>query len=167
MTICVNNRMLVFDNGDQVNNLLGQIVIDQWLKIPTVYQNVFLSEYVLMSNHFHGIISLGSNPNYNNIPTDLFKIIATFKTITSKKLKKLITPNDNQSINILSNSQSNSIKLLFENFGGFWQKSYYDHIIRSEEDLDRIKEYIINNPANWDKDTNNPLVKESCTILDL
>jgi hypothetical protein len=37
-----------------------------------------------------------------------------------------------------------------------WQRNYYEHIIRNESDLDRIRRYIVFNPALWDKDENNP-----------
>jgi REP element-mobilizing transposase RayT len=40
--------------------------------------------------------------------------------------------------------------------GKLWQRNYYEHIIRAEEDLNEIREYIVNNPAGWDKDEENP-----------
>ena len=40
--------------------------------------------------------------------------------------------------------------------GKLWQRNYYEHIIRSENELNRIREYIINNPARWAEDENNP-----------
>ena len=40
--------------------------------------------------------------------------------------------------------------------GKLWQRNYYEHIIRNENDLSRIREYIFNNPANWANDDENP-----------
>jgi len=40
--------------------------------------------------------------------------------------------------------------------GKLWQRNYYEHIIRAEEDFNKIREYIVNNPAGWDKDEENP-----------
>ncbi|MBI5638866.1 MAG: transposase, partial [Nitrospirae bacterium] len=40
--------------------------------------------------------------------------------------------------------------------GRFWQRNYYEHIIRNEKELDRIRKYIIENPAKWDEDEDNP-----------
>ena len=37
-----------------------------------------------------------------------------------------------------------------------WQRNYYEHIIRNENDLNEIREYIKNNPQMWDRDRNNP-----------
>jgi REP element-mobilizing transposase RayT len=40
--------------------------------------------------------------------------------------------------------------------GKFWQRNYYEHIIRNEEELAEVREYILNNPARWNEDENNP-----------
>jgi len=40
--------------------------------------------------------------------------------------------------------------------GKLWQRNYYEHIIRNEDDLNAVREYIVNNPAGWDRDDNNP-----------
>jgi REP element-mobilizing transposase RayT len=37
-----------------------------------------------------------------------------------------------------------------------WQRNYWEHIIRNDDDLNRIRQYIVNNPANWANDDNNP-----------
>ena len=43
--------------------------------------------------------------------------------------------------------------------GKLWQRNYYEHIIRDENDMARIREYIANNPAQWDTDRENPMVR--------
>ncbi len=35
-----------------------------------------------------------------------------------------------------------------------WQRNFYDHIVRNEEELNNIRQYIIDNPANWGLDEN-------------
>ncbi|MCH7677032.1 hypothetical protein IH879_19085 [candidate division KSB1 bacterium] len=40
--------------------------------------------------------------------------------------------------------------------GKLWQRNYYDRIIRDEDELNRIREYIIHNPEKWDEDKDNP-----------
>jgi REP element-mobilizing transposase RayT len=37
-----------------------------------------------------------------------------------------------------------------------WQRNYYEHVIRNEDDLDEIREYMVNNPLKWDLDSENP-----------
>jgi len=43
-----------------------------------------------------------------------------------------------------------------DNIGKFWQRNYHDQIIRNEDDLDRFRKYIIENPDNWSDDEHNP-----------
>jgi REP element-mobilizing transposase RayT len=38
----------------------------------------------------------------------------------------------------------------------FWQRNYYEHIIRNEDESNHIRQYIINNPLQWAEDENNP-----------
>jgi REP element-mobilizing transposase RayT len=66
---------------------------------------------------------------------ELPEIVRGFKTFSSRKI--------NEEIKIDNNFQ--------------WQKSFYDHIIRSEKSLDLIREYVQNNPLEWDLDRENPL----------
>ncbi len=65
-------------------------------------------------------------------------IIGQFKSIVTKRINKMC------------NTRGISI----------WQRNYYEHIIRNENTLARIHEYIINNPAKWADDENNPLIFE-------
>jgi putative transposase len=37
-----------------------------------------------------------------------------------------------------------------------WQRNYYEHVIRDEPSLNRIREFIINNPLSWELDRENP-----------
>jgi REP element-mobilizing transposase RayT len=43
-----------------------------------------------------------------------------------------------------------------------WQRNYYEHIIRDEDALERVREYILNNPARWDEDRENPRLATNC-----
>jgi putative transposase len=79
-----------------------------------------------MPNHLHGIISTGGDPS------TLGKVMAQFKSIASKRIKKL------EAID-----------------GPLWQRGYYDHIVRNEADLARIRAYVANNPLKWELDREN------------
>jgi REP element-mobilizing transposase RayT len=63
----------------------------------------------------------------------LSKVVGKFKMLTAK-----------------------AINQMRGNEGKFWQRNYYETVIRSEEDLNRIREYIINNPMQWELDDNHP-----------
>ena len=84
-----------------------------------------------MPNHFHGLVELDSSNN--GIP--LNKILQWFKTMTTNEYLRGVKTFGWQSID-----------------RKLWQRSYYDHIIRSDEDYENIYLYIKNNPAKWEMD---------------
>ena len=120
----------------------GKIVDKVWNDLPNHYPNCELDEYVIMPNHFHGIIKLNErreglttlpnkNVKTNKINHGLPEIIRGFKTFASKTInKKKFDPE--------------------QKFR--WQKSYYDKIIRNKRELDNVRRYISSNPVNWEND---------------
>jgi REP element-mobilizing transposase RayT len=152
VTICVKNKECLFGdikNGESLLNEYGKIVETEWLQTGNVRTNVELDEFIVMPNHFHGIIIInaGNNcsrgmarhapterqfakPIANSLPT----IIGSFKSAVSK------------SINRIRNTPGAPV----------WHRNYYEHIIRDEYELHRIREYIICNPMKWDEDEYNP-----------
>ncbi len=139
ITICVQDRICCFgeiENGKMTLNEYGKIVSDCWLDLPNHYKNCELDVCAVMPNHFHGILIISPvGKGLKPFPTKthgLTEIIRGFKTFSSKK------------INILK-------QISFS-----WQKSFHDHIIRKEESLDKIREYIANNPKQWELDAENP-----------
>ncbi len=149
VTICVRNRECLLGDmvdGAMVLNDYGKIVESEWLKTAVVRPNVELDEFIVMPNHFHGIIFIIDDgrgtarraptgeqfgkPSVGSLPT----IVRSFKS-----------------------AATNGINQLQESWGSlFWQRGYHEHIIRSEGELDRIRKYIIENPIRWDQDENNP-----------
>lgn len=144
VTICVNKRECVFgeiENKKMILNELGKIVENQWLWLERQYKYTELDGFQIMPNHLHGIIVIrrkSSNTVGTGLDLSLQKkylslsnIIGAFKTTSSKLIHQ--------------------IKHSFR-----WQRSFYDHIIRHEESLQKIRQYIIDNPRNWETDRNNP-----------
>jgi putative transposase len=153
VTIDTFNRDCIFGKiADETMSLneSGKIVNECWHAIPNHFPHVELDEFVIMPDHVHGIIiivgerySVGARhavPLHNNIPQreqfgkptrgTLPTIIRSFKSAATKR------------INEIRNSQAEPV----------WQRNYYEHIIRNEEELIRIREYIYNNPARWRRD---------------
>lgn len=151
-------------DGEMVLNDIGEFVNIEWVKTQIIRSNVFLDEFVIMPNHLHGIIFIDND------------VGATRRVVPSLNIKHLRI----ESINLTkathrvaptSGLQSNSIGAIIGQFKSIvtkrinayrntptqyvWQRNYYEHIIRDEDDLNRIREYIFNNPSNWDIDTNN------------
>jgi len=142
VTICAQNRVCLFGeivNGEMTLNDAGLMVKTVWFNLPNHYPNVGLDQYVIMPNHFHGIIELSNNVGAGLKPAPtkrhgLPEIVRGFKTFSSRRINKI--------------HHTPGVKL--------WQRNYYEHIIRNENELNRIREYIINNPAQWALDRENP-----------
>jgi len=116
-------------------NQIGFIVQQTWIDLLEHFDYIELDTFIAMPNHIHSLIHVIHDFNMLQERTfkvkekdSLSRIIAFFKSEVSKKLKK--------------------------QFGmiNFWQKGYYDHIIRNEIDLQNTRDYIFSNPANWKKD---------------
>jgi REP element-mobilizing transposase RayT len=147
VTVCTHNREYLFGNvvnDETVLSRYGKIVENVWYNLTNHYLNIKLDASVVMPNHIHGIIILMEMDNvgagFKPAPTDLTKyyplseIIRAFKTFSARHVNELrITP---------------GIPV--------WQRNYHEHIVRNENELNRIREYIVNNPLQWQFDRENP-----------
>jgi len=137
VTICTKNKTEYFgkiQDGQMILNPCGDVAHQFWLEIPKLYENTVLDEFMIMPNHLHGIIGIVGNAYYA-FPTDrtkmlLSKIIQQYKATVTKEVRKF----------------QNSFQ---------WQKSFYDHVIRNNESLEKIRKYIIHNPLKWGYDREN------------
>jgi putative transposase len=161
ITICTHQRECLLGEivkGEMRLDELGQVVRSHWLKLPQYHAHLQLDAFVVMPNHIHGILVLvdrvvgagladnsarpvelitkpapteASAPkNHHGIP----EIIRGFKTFSARRI--------NQKRNI----QGSPV----------WQRNYYEHIIRNEESLHRIRQYIHHNPLSWQQDQLHP-----------
>mgnify|MGYP000913469741 FL=1 len=145
VTICTQNRVCLFGDivdGEMRLNDAGKIVHGVWNDLPNHYPGMELDAFVVMPNHVHGIIVIvGAGLKLAPTKRGLPEIIRGFKTFSSRRINELRgTP---------------GIPV--------WQRNYYEHIVRNDESLYRIREYIINNPMQWEQDRENPrtlLIKE-------
>jgi putative transposase len=133
ITICVKNMESVFGiikNNEIILSETGKIIESEWLETKNIRKYIELDEYVIMPDHFHAIIGI-----YNQIDNktkymnkqNLSNIVRGFKGSSTKKIH------------------------LSGNIDFQWQSRFYDVIIKNESDLNRIREYIKNNPFNWNK----------------
>lgn len=160
VTICADERTCLFgaiENDSMVLSDFGQILVEEWLKTAVVRSKVALGEYVVMPNHFHGIVVLTDDGSAKGTdtkgtarraPTERFgapiagslpTIIRAFKSAVTKR------------INEIRQSPATSV----------WQRNYYEHIVRNEADYERIAEYIAYNPKRWVEDSLNPSIPSS------
>ena len=138
ITICTNKRVNFL--GEIIDSKLSEtkqskICIECWNDLSNHYPNCILDEFIVMPNHVHGIVIIDNfkiniQPNDNQKNHSVSEIIRAFKPFSSRR------------INEYQNTYGLSI----------WQSRFHDHIIRDEESLNKIRQYIINNPSNWAPD---------------
>ena len=182
VTVCVEGRKNIFDikssddfrtssillNGDNGKTLgdgdtvvaatmLTNIVVGSLFNLYVLYENIILDEWVIMPNHIHFIIGFNGAPlsKITNKKSDLGSIIKSFKLYAQKQIVAATTVSPSPSTEPQPSIKSQIPKGI--NYHKIWQKSYFDHIIRGGEDLERIQEYVLYNPQNWDKDNLNPI----------
>jgi putative transposase len=132
ITACTQNRVMLFGeviDRDVRLSEMGTIVQQTWDDLPTHYHGIDLDAFIVMPNHVHGIIILADQSERRHaIP----EIVRGFKTFSAR------------AVNERAGKQ-----------GVLWQRGYYEHVIRNEKALDRIRAYITNNPARWADDPEN------------
>ena len=128
ITICTHNRQKLFNtNVGEAPCGLPADMIKKWLyKLQTKFYGVHVHEYIIMSDHIHFILSKSGD----HTGSPLHEIIDWFKTMTTNEYIKNV---------------KNNIYPKFDK--KIWQRSYYEHIIRNENDYIKAAEYIINNPV--------------------
>jgi len=145
ITLVTQNREHLF--GEIINEVMqinsnGKIVSEEWTRSPFIRKEITLDAWCVMPNHFHAIVMIQG-----------LEKTAT-KDHESKPVPRLIQPKSLGSliggfksaatIRINASRQTPGLPV--------WQRNYYDHIIRDEDDLNRIREYISNNPLKWELD---------------
>jgi len=137
---------------------IGEIAAKCWMEIPDHYPNVTLDEFVIMPDHLHGILKFETPSNETNVGVRHGEPLQ--RSPTRRNEYQHIIP---KSLGIIINHFKSAVTR-WCNENGFpqfkWQRSYYDHIIRKEQSLFQIRQYIRNNPADWLGDKENHLKNE-------
>jgi REP element-mobilizing transposase RayT len=160
VTICTRNREYLFGamvDGEMRLNNVGRVVQTVWGGLSDRFPTIELDAFVVMPNHVHGILVVGAAlapPKRRKVgaglapprrgaassaptkfaSTTLGTVVRAFKSISAVGVNRLLS-RSGQSL---------------------WQRSYYEHVIRTEESLSRIREYIATNPLRWQLDWENP-----------
>ncbi|MCU0242522.1 MAG: transposase [Vicinamibacteria bacterium] len=152
MTICAQDRRCLFGSivsGVMQANDAGRMVATIWEELSTFYAGVDTGDFIVMPNHFHGIVIIvgvtpcghpkagqarGPAPTGMSLPD----VIHRLKTMTTRRYAKGVKEWGWTPFN-----------------GRLWQRNYYDRIVRNEDELLRIREYIAGNPAYWADDEYN------------
>jgi putative transposase len=147
ITICIRNfdgQFGEIKNGIMELNEIGKIAAQCWEDIPNHFPNASIDAFVIMPNHVHGIIAIVV-PLVGNADLRSLRKRRQMDDRTKMSIPKIIH-GYKSSVTRIINRQYN------KDFA--WQKSFHDRIIRDDDELNRIREYIANNPANWAADDN-------------
>jgi putative transposase len=154
ITVCTYQRLCVFGDiidGEIVLNEIGKIVQKIWDELPNHNWNIVLDKFVVMPNHVHGIIVI-ENVGAGSKPTQI-KRAGLEPAPTEKKDHGL-----QEIVRQLKTFSARHINELRERSGTpVWQRNYYEHIIRNDSELNKIRDYIQKNAANWHLDEENPI----------
>jgi REP element-mobilizing transposase RayT len=184
VTMCVSNRQRLFGNvidGKMILNEAGRMVETIWMQLAIRFEFIELDEFTVMPNHFHGILVLSGRGESCIRPVSDESCIRTDSDescIRTGRGESCIRPStvsgDHKDRpdgtlpgtvgrviqafkSISTHEYINGVK--HKNWtpfpGKLWQRNYYEHIIRDDESLKRIRAYIINNPLQWAYDREN------------
>jgi len=182
VTICVQQHECLLGKvvaDEMAPNDAGEMVASWWTELPRKFPSCGVDGFVVMPNHVHGIVVIreaavgadaseggddrGAHPSLRSRagsgaplqvsgiegPPDrvtLGSIVQWFKTMTTNAYVRGVT----------ERGWTPFIERL-------WQRNYYEHIVRDEDDLGRVRDYITNNPRSWKDDPDNPSVATSTT----
>jgi len=154
VTICASNRKYLFckiANGKMQLNKTGKMIKLVWNKLPQNYSGVDIDAFIVMPNHIHGIIVLtpvgagpcacpgGGQPQGVAPTISLPEVVHRFKSLIATYYRHSFKQQDLR---------------LFPN--KLWQRNYYEHVIRNENELNLIRQYILYNLLQWQYDRENP-----------
>jgi putative transposase len=135
VTICTEGKEHLFGQvveGEMHRNELGDCVARCWKWLAQQYPYIDLDEWIIMPNHLHGIIVIADRAGASRTAKrkTLGRLVGAFKTV----------------------STADSNELRGAPTHPLWQRDFYDHIIRNDDELNKIREYIRTNPLQWASD---------------
>jgi REP element-mobilizing transposase RayT len=148
VTLCTHDRKTAFGeirDGVMHPNAVGEAAIEEWCRSEEIRAEIELDEFVLMPNHIHGlvvIVPVGAHgdapvpdsPRLHRASRSLGSFIAGFKRASAKR------------INAACGTPGVPV----------WQRNYFERVIRNDDGLRKAREYIVNNPLQWELDHENP-----------
>ncbi len=135
VTICACSHLFGrVQTGEMILTRFGEIAAECWTDLPNHFSHVRIDAFVVMPDHVHGIVVLGrrsARPSGIGLigAGSLGAVVRSFKSAVTARI----------------NSERGARP------GGIWQRNYFDQIIRSRADLDRVRRYIRDNPVRWDR----------------
>jgi putative transposase len=123
-----------------------------WIDIPGHFPQVELDEFIIMPNHLHGVIVIT-----DGVRVGAQHAVPLRDHPTEEQFGKPVPG----SVPIIVRSYKPAVTRRINTARGMpgirvWQRNYHEHVVRDDRDLDNIRQYIIDSPATWDTDRENP-----------
>ena len=152
VTLCVHERVNLFgivqDGAVQLNDL-GQVVEDEWRRSAELRPGVTIDHFVIMPNHLHGLLILEQGRGTPRVPVDPTGTRPKASTAFGKPISGSLSTIVGQ----FKASASSRINMIRGSRGArVWQRNFYERIIRNERALRELRQYIAQNPSNWEMD---------------
>jgi REP element-mobilizing transposase RayT len=153
VTICTQNRECLFGEivqGQVKLSPAGTVVQAELRNVPSHYSNVIIDASVVMPNHLHAIIVIDGPHQFSPWPSP------------SRSGESLPS---SQSLSSIVRSFKSGVTYRWRRLGieCAWQARFYEHILRGNASVNAVRDYIQNNPLNWDKDQENHRVSHQLT----
>ncbi len=153
VTVCTHNKGCLFGDiieGQMRLKAAGQMVHATWYELPQCYPMAEVDAFIVMPNHVHGVIRIvGAAAARQHVGAGLAPPKARGAASSAPTLGDIVR--GFESISAIA------VNRRVERVGqALWQRNYYEHIIRTEEELNNIREYILTNPLRWHSDRDNP-----------
>ncbi|MGB6298045.1 MAG: transposase, partial [Rivularia sp. (in: cyanobacteria)] len=154
VTICTKDCIYHLGNGVISGKVqvtpIGEIAQQFFAEIPKYSKYTYVDAYVVMPNHVHGIVVIDKPTNIAISPRK--------NEITQTEFMSQISPKSGSLSTIIRSYKSAVTRWCRRNQHEYfaWQERFYESIIRADDSIDRIRQYIINNPAKWEQNKNNP-----------
>jgi putative transposase len=165
ITLVTYQHRVIFGNivdGVSELSMLGQIVHDKWFRSSILRNEIQLheDEFIIMPNHVHGIVRIvdvawsNNTRPVNNIPNeeDIYQEVNDPIPISFHRAPHSLSSFIAGFKSAVTSRSSDELQI-----SRIWQRNYYDHIIRNEEEFKKIWDYIDTNPQKWEEDRLRPV----------
>jgi REP element-mobilizing transposase RayT len=174
VTICTQNKENLFgvivvagskpalmNSAQMILNDAGKMIFNIWNEIPKYYDGIDIDEFQIMPNHIHGIVIVGAAPCGRPEPDGEHETKLEDQAQNKRGQARGPAPTGLSLSNVMERFKSLTTKkyidgIKLNNWKPFdkrlWQRNYYEHVIRNDNELNSIREYINNNPVNWETD---------------
>ena len=184
LSICVRRKKCLFgqvaDYEMRLNDA-GQMIQSWWLRLPGKFRSTELGEYIVMPNHFHGTIIIGDPADKPTVGADPCVCPQTHASAPAGRTRGCAPTPAPVSADAHAGAPVSAMVQWFKTMttnayvrgvrqygwcrfsGKLWQRNYFERVIRDQDELDLVRQYVINNPAKWGEDRDNPLARNPDT----